>query len=88
MDVFVFAAIIVVLVLTYSGYEEWLKRSEARDYGKKMEDWRAELEAVREERDALRRRIENLEMIVTSPRWEKLTENPVLKGSREEGLPH
>ena len=67
--------LIVLIVFVYSAFEEWLKfKTEQRKIGASAEEMEAELDALRSEWDAerkrLNQRIQNLETIVTSEAWD------------------
>lgn len=78
--VLLLAFAIPILGLGLSGYQEWLKfRTRQQELGASTQDveetvqaLRDRLDQVEQERDALERRVQNLETIVTSETWDAL----------------
>lgn len=72
--------LIVLIVFVYSAFEEWLNfKTEQRKIGASTEEMEAELDALRSEWEAerkrLNQRIQNLETIVTSEAWDTATQS-------------
>lgn len=77
---FIVAIVAIVLGIAYTGYEQWLKyKAEREKGGLPADEMQAALDelqkqvAAQEEREAeMKRRIQNLEAIVTSEAWDEL----------------
>lgn len=72
--------LIPILGIVFAGYKEWLKfktkqqklGTSTREVEATIRDLRRRLNDVEEERDALLKRVQNLETIVTSEAWDAL----------------
>ncbi len=77
---FIVAIVAIIFGILYAGYEQWLKHQARREEaGVPVQELEATLEelqqqvAAQEEREAeMKRRIQNLEAIVTSEAWDEL----------------
>jgi hypothetical protein len=76
--------LIPLVAILVGGFQEWLKFKEkqaklgnsTRELGHTISSLRSSIQAVEQERDALVRRIQNLEAIVTSQAWDEAHGRP------------
>ncbi len=76
--------LIPIAAILVGGFQEWLKFREkqanlgdsTRELGQTMSSLRESVESLESERDALIRRVQNLEAIVTSQVWDDVNGRP------------
>jgi hypothetical protein len=76
--------LIPVAAILVGAFQEWLKFQEkqaklgnsTRELGQTMSSLRSSIQELEDERDALTRRVQNLEAIVTSQVWDEAHDRP------------
>lgn len=89
MTIAYFALLIPILAIVLGAWKEYYRfQAEQRRLGASSREMEEEIEALREDREALVRRVQNLEAVVTSRLWDAAREGapPVERARLDLGL--